>query len=87
MHFEQARKLFAESLHEFQHLLTDTFQLIPVGRNKVRVGQFPAQSFSLFDVALVENILSESLDVLRHIPAAVVHDTFLDVLQQPVEHR
>ena len=87
VHFEQSRKLVAESLHKLQHLFADVFQFLPIRRDELRVGQFPAQSFSFLDIVLIEDVLSETLDILRHIPAPVVRNPFLDVLQQPVEHR
>ena len=80
-------KLFPERLHLLQRLRFQFLQRLLVQLHHLRFAQAFPQSVSLLQVTLVEDVPSEALDFVRHVPALVVGDAFVDVVQQPAHHR
>ena len=87
MFFKDTEELFPESFHLFQSFFFEGFQCIPIVLDAVLVLQGLSERFPFGNVLLVEDVPSEILDFIGYLPLLVVADTFLDVVEQPIEDR
>ena len=73
--------MFPEVLHLFQGLFLDGFQGVPVVLDAILVLKGLPEFLAFLDVFLVEDVPSEVLDFVRHLPLLVFLDAFFDVVQ------
>ena len=86
MPFQFALKLVAEAFHLFQGFGLHVAQHIPVEFQRVRSTQALPQLFAAFYVAFIKDVSSEAFHFVRDIPAFVVADALVDVVQQPCQY-
>ena len=48
----------------------------------IRVTEASAETITFLDVSFIKNIPSETFDLIRNIPAFIVSDTFIYIIEQ-----
>ena len=86
MAFQLAFKLVVEAFHLLQCIGLHFAQYVAIELYRFGRAQLEPQSFAAFYVAFVENVPSEAFYFVGHIPAFVIGNAFVDVVQQPGQY-
>ncbi|EJX06958.1 hypothetical protein EVA_04922 [gut metagenome] len=85
--FQHLYKVVVESLHLLYNHPCQRLHLPAIVLHGLRPAQFLTQLSALFDIHLIKDILTERFDFVRHIPPLVVGNPFVDIIEQPAQHR
>ena len=86
MPFQFTLELAVETRHLLQRFFFHVTQRLPVALQEIGNTQTLPYALASLDVAFVEDVPSEALDFAGNIPAFVVADAFVDVVQQPCQY-
>ena len=87
MAFQLAFELVVEAFHLLQCIGLHFTQYVAIELYCFGRAQLEPQSFAAFYVAFVENVPSEAFYFVGHIPAFVIGNALVDVVQQPGQYR
>lgn len=80
MSFQFSFKLVIESFHLLQDFCFQSFQLLAVFFDGIRIAEALAETFTFFYISFVEDVAPEIFDFIRYIPAFVISYSFVDVV-------
>ena len=86
MSVQLAFKLVVETFHLFQCIGLHFAQYIPVEFYCFRRTEFEPKSFATFYVTFIKDVPSEAFDFVGDIPAFVIGNALVDIVQQPCQY-